>query len=444
MKQTIKFKILMVCSIIFSFLLASCSEDNEGKEPNEALTSLFCGNEWYEFYTDGSGYLIYSFDNHGGMSIAHHDLKEIWQTESGTYSCYDEIISMKNSYGAQTDYSVSISGDYCISLNAGGKSKILYRALQEQELWNRLVGQWECYDANIDWYMSYTFNADRSYEYEQIVNKSIHEEESGPGNYVIQDDVWIEFTPEKFGAYKAVFYIDVDGNLVLISPYSKGSVSIYYKVDSEHESCRPNTTQESQSPFYDEIKGSRWLSPDDYFKDEESGKYVNGFKLMEFTNSACTVTSIFKNKKIAYRPISSGYHIEDNTLSCGMNGDFEIQMMANEKVTLNKAGEIWVKYDDDFINNFIGIWEVRDMVLELKSDGTYSLAAYENAEHNVLEENFNGSYSIEPGFISFSPLPEGFLNTTGYFHYVTDFNNKTMQWHHPYRTGTTDWVKTTD
>lgn len=72
------------------------------------------------------------------------------------------------------------------------------------------------------------------------------------------------------------------------------------------------------------------------------------------------------------------------------------------------------------------------------------MIVYEDKQSGTIEELHNGTYSIEPGFISLDPMPSGWGNPSGYFHYITDFENGKMQWIFPEQNGRVKWVKTNE
>ena len=69
------------------------------------------------------------------------------------------------------------------------------------------------------------------------------------------------------------------------------------------------------------------------------------------------------------------------------------------------------------------------------------MVVYEDDQNGIIEESFNGTYSIEPGFITMEPMPTGWGNPSGFFHYVTDFGNGKMSWYFPEKDGRVQWEK---
>ena len=432
-KQHLKIT-LLVFVLMFSI---SCSNNNEPMEENSSMKTLLCANKWYEFHD--SDYRIYTFDSQNRVTISYYDFNKNYRNENLTYVCTDNSIKMTNEYGRTTEYSILDSDSRYIKMGNQMSSIVIYRLLTTQELTSHLSGKWENNDG---WYECYVFNPDNTFYFEQIINNNIDEEESGPGKYNIIDDVWVEFIPKNIPKYKYVFYFDEDWNLVFISPYSKTS-SVFHKITSDDESSRPELTEDS--PYYNEINGSKWLLFDQMYINDETNERIAGFELLEFSGKYCKKTMLFKNKSIYGGPYTNKFSIVGNTISISSYSSFEIERLSNGKLSLTDSYQgTCVCYDNDYINDFVGTWIAGDLTLTLYKDGIYSMIVYEDKQSGTIEELHNGTYSIEPGFISLDPMPSGWGNPSGYFHYITDFENGKMQWILPERDGRVKWVKTSE
>ena len=425
--NTVLLVLVLLCSV-------ACSDNEDVVAENSALKALLCTNKWYEF--SESGYKIYTFDSQNQLTISYYDLKKNYMNETLTYSCSEKAITTKNQYGATTEYRLVETENHYIKLEKTSSTQILYRALTSQEIVSHLSGKWENNDV---WYECYIFNTDNTYSFEQIIGNSVDEEESGPGVYSIYDDIWIEFSPNKnLPKYKHVIYFDEDWNLVFISPYSNTS-SVYRKITSEDESSRPELTIDS--PYYKEINGSKWILFDKMYEKSEKDKYMRGFELLEFTGNVCKRTSFFKDKDIYGGPYTSRFSIVGDTISFSYWTDLIIEKFNNNQFSLSNYQGTYTRFDNEFIQSFVGEWGAGELFLTLNSDGTYAMVVYEDDQNSIIEESFNGTYSIEPGFITMEPMPTGWGNPSGFFHYVTDFGNGKMSWYFPEKDGRVQWKK---
>lgn len=425
--NTVLLVLVLLCSV-------ACSDNEDVVAENSALKALLCTNKWYEF--SKSGYKIYTFNSQNQLTISYYDLKENYKNETLTYSCSEKAITTRNQYGVTTEYRLVETENHYVKLEKSSSTLILYRALTSQELVNHLSGKWERNDV---WYECYIFNTDNTYNFEQIIGNRIDEEESGPGVYSIYDNIWIEFSPNKnIPKYKHVIYFDEDWNLVFISPYSKTSF-VYHKITSEDESSRPALTVDS--PYYSEINGSKWMLFDKMYKKSETDKYMRGFELLEFSDKSCIRTGFFKDKDIYGGPYTNRFSIVGDAISFSSWTDLNIEKLNDGKLSLSNYQGTYTRFDDDFINSFVGEWGSGELFLTLNNDGTYAMIVYEDDMNNIIEESFNGTYSIEPGFIMIDPMPTGWGNPSGFFHYVTDFGNGKMSWYFPEKDGRVQWGK---
>ena len=429
--------------IFFTLLLAfgvlcnvACSDSDNGAE-NSTLKELLCANKWYVF--SDSEYYIYTFDSQNQLTISSYVLKDNYENQTLTYSCSGDKIIAKTQFDTIKEYQLLESNDHYLKMMYNNKTLILYRELSRQELENRLSGTWE---NNEIWYTCYTFNSDNTYVFEQIINHTYDEEESGPGSYRFYDDIWIELSPNNtiLPKVNCIIYFDEDWNLVLISQYNNSS-SVYHKITSQEESCRPELT--TDSPYYNEINGSTWLLFGKSYDRDDTNGYMRGFEMLEFSGLSCTRSCVFKNKEYYTEPYSRKFSIDGNTITLSSYSSLSIDVLDNGKLSLSHSSDVYTRYDDDYIKSFVGKWSVEDLVLVLRSDGTYTMDVYDSNQQVNVEESFNGTYSIEPGFITIDPMPYGFGNPSGYFHYTTDFDNGKMFWYNPTSTwfSGTQWEK---
>ena len=190
-----------------------------------------------------------------------------------------------------------------------------------------------------------------------------------------------------------------------------------------------------------EINGSKWILFDKMYEKSEKDKYMRGFEFLEFTGDLCKRTSFFKDKDIYGGPHTDRFSIVGDTISFSLWIDLNIEQLNNNHFSLSNYQGTYTRFDNEFIQSFVGEWGAGELFLTLNSDGTYAMVVYEDDQNSIIEESFNGTYSIEPGFITMEPMPTGWGNPSGFFHYVTDFGNGKISWYFPEKNGRVQWEK---